>query len=174
MGNGAGTTDQRAWLRLSGLTILAACITAIVAYKSLDVSSLHGRLSVPPLYDDVSHFLDAVRWMNAAEGQGILASVWDLLYHHASFATLVAAIGIRLFPASFAGPYLVHAVAVFAFLLWIIWLVWRRPVPRDRGVSGRGGLRAGGVAHGHRGASGSALGPRHWPFRRGHRLPRRA
>lgn len=124
----AGTADQNAWPRISGLVILAACITAIVASRSLEASRLHGRLSVPPLYDDVSYFLDAVRWMNAAKGQSIFASVWDLLHDHAPFSTLVAVIGLALFPGSFIGPYLVHAVVVFAFLLGIVWLVRRRPV----------------------------------------------
>ena len=44
------------------------------------------------------------------------ASLWDLLRQHAPFSTLVAIIGFALFPGSFIGPYLVHAVAVFAFL----------------------------------------------------------
>nr|WP_249806235.1 hypothetical protein [Bradyrhizobium sp. 1] len=128
LGNRAETTDQRTWLRLSGLVILAACLTAIVASRSLEASRLHSRLSVPPLYDDVSYFLDAVRWMNAAGDQSIFASIWDLLRQHAPFSTLVAIIGLGLFPGSYTGPYLVHAVVVFAFLLGIVWLVWRRPV----------------------------------------------
>lgn len=120
-------TDQNAWLRLSALVILAACVTIIVASRSIEVSRLHGRLSVPPLYDDISYFLDAARWMNAARDQSIFASLWDLLRQHAPFSTLVAIIGLGLFLGSFIGPYLVHAVVVFAFLLGIIWLVWRRP-----------------------------------------------
>ncbi|WP_035967945.1 hypothetical protein [Bradyrhizobium sp. YR681] len=115
-------------MRIAGLVILAACITAIVASRSLEASQLHGRLSVPPLYDDVSYFLDAIRWMNAASDRSIFASAWDMLHHHAPFSTLVAAIGLALFPGSFIGPYLVHAAVVFAFLLGIVWLVWRRPV----------------------------------------------
>ncbi|WP_441233049.1 hypothetical protein [Bradyrhizobium sp. 930_D9_N1_4] len=120
--------DQNNWLRISGLVILAACITAIVASRSIEASTLQGRLSVPPLYDDVSYFLDAVRWMNAATDRSIFASVWALLHDHAPFSTLVAVIGLALFPGSFIGPYLVHAVIVFVFLLGIVWLVWHRPV----------------------------------------------
>ncbi|MCP3393648.1 hypothetical protein NLM27_33350 [Bradyrhizobium sp. CCGB12] len=115
-------------MRISGLVILAAAITAIVASRSIESSQLHGRLSVPPLYDDVAYFLDAVRWTNAAKDESIFSSVWDLLHHHAPFSTLVAAAGLWLFPGSFVGPYLVHAVAVFGFLLGIIWLARRRPV----------------------------------------------
>ncbi|MCK1719738.1 hypothetical protein IVA81_18715 [Bradyrhizobium sp. 141] len=121
-------TDWNAWLRISGLVILAAGITAVVAARSLEASQLHGRLSVPPLYDDVSYFLDAIRWMNAVEDQSIVASVWNLLHDHAPFSTMVALTGLVLFPGSFIGPYLIHAVVVFAFLLGIVWLTWRRPV----------------------------------------------
>jgi hypothetical protein len=126
--NGDGTADRAAWVRLSGLVILAAGIIAIVASRSIEASYLHGRLSVPPLYDDVSYFLDAVRWMNAAKGESIVASIWSMLHDHAPFSTLVAVIGLALFPGSFIGPYLVHAVVVFAFLLGIVWLTWRRSV----------------------------------------------
>ena len=59
--NKAGTTDRATWLRISGLVILALGVTAIVASRSIEASHLHGRLSVPPLYDDVSYFLDAAR-----------------------------------------------------------------------------------------------------------------
>jgi len=121
-------TDWNAWLRIAGLVLLASGITAIVASRSLEASRLHGRLSVPPLYDDVSYFLDAIRWMNAVGDQGIAASAWTLLHDHAPFSTMVAITGFALFPGSFIGPYLVHAVVVFAFLLGIVWLAWRRPV----------------------------------------------
>jgi hypothetical protein len=120
--------DRSAWLRLSGLVLLAACLTAIVAWRSIEASQLHGRLSVPPLYDDVSYFFSAVRWTNAASDRSIFASLWDLLRQHAPFSTLVAIIGFALFPGSYIGPYLVHAVAVFAFLFGIIWLLRGRPV----------------------------------------------
>lgn len=113
---------------MSGLAILALGITAIVASRSLEASYLHGRLSAPPLYDDISYFLDAVRWTNAAKDQSIFVSLWDLLRQHAPFSSLVAIIGLGLFPGSFIGPYLVHAVVVLAFLLGIVWLIWRRPV----------------------------------------------
>ncbi|PIT00117.1 hypothetical protein TSA1_04565 [Bradyrhizobium nitroreducens] len=123
-----GRTDWGAWLRIAGLVILASGITAVVASRSLDASRLHGRLSVPPLYDDVSYFGDAVRWVNAFGSRGVAGSISDLLHHHAPFSTLVAATGFWLFPETYVGPYLVHAAIVFGFLIGIVWLVRRRPV----------------------------------------------
>ncbi|TQF38525.1 hypothetical protein UNPF46_16530 [Bradyrhizobium sp. UNPF46] len=121
-------TDWGARLRIAGLVILASGITAVVASRSLDASRLHGRLSVPPLYDDVSYFGDAVRWVNAFGSRGVAGSISDLLHHHAPFSTLVAATGFWLFPETYVGPYLVHAAIVFGFLIGIVWLVRRRPV----------------------------------------------
>jgi hypothetical protein len=126
--NGTGTTNRNAWIRLSVLVALAALVAAVVADKAIALSRLHGRLSIPPIYDDVSYFVDATRWMNATASRGILGSVWDLLHHHAPFSTLVDAIGFRVFPGSYVGPYFVNAVLLFGFLLGIIWLTWRRPV----------------------------------------------
>jgi hypothetical protein len=68
-------TDWNAWLRISGLVILASGITAVIVARSLEASQLHRRLSVPPLYDDVSCFLDAVRSMNAVD-DAFAVSVW--------------------------------------------------------------------------------------------------
>ena len=120
-------TDWSAWLPIAGLVLLASGITVIVASRSLAASRLHGRLSVPPLYDDVSYFSDAIRWMNAFGSRGVAGSIWDVLHHHAPFSTLVAATGLRLFPETYVGPYLVHAVIVFGFLIGVLWLDRRRP-----------------------------------------------
>lgn len=127
MGTETETEDRNARIRLTGLIALALVLTAVVAYRALEASSLHGRLSVPPLYDDVSYFISAVQWTQAAGSRSLAASVWHLMQNHAPFSTLVAAIGFRLVPDSYVGPYLVNAVFVFAFLLGIIWLTWKRP-----------------------------------------------
>jgi hypothetical protein len=128
MGSGAEKKSENPWLRFGSLLVFALLFTAIVANRSLELSSQHGRLSVPPTYDDVVYFLDAARWLNAAPGQSVTAGIWGLLRQHAPFSTLVAAIGLSLFPDGYVGPYLVHAVIVFAFLVGIIWLTWKRPV----------------------------------------------
>src|SRR5512135_499859 len=93
-----GTRNRQPWLRLGGLVVLALLLPAAVAYRALELSSLHGRLSVPPLYDDVAYFLDAAKWLNAAGSESVVASILGLLHQHAPFSTLVAAIGFRLFP----------------------------------------------------------------------------
>jgi hypothetical protein len=125
--DGSGATDRNAWARLSGLIVLAALITAIVAYKSLEASRLNGRLAAPPIYDDVAYFIDAITWRHGFESRGLIGNILSLLHQHAPFSTLVAAIGFRFAPDGYVGPYLVNAVFVLAFLLALICLTWKRP-----------------------------------------------
>lgn len=125
--NRAATADHDAWLRISGLAILALGIAAIIALRSLEASHLHGRLSVPPIYDDVVYFIDAITWQHGFESRSFAGNALSLLRQHAPFSTLVAAIGFCLVPNSYVGPYLVNAAFVLAFLLALICLTWRRP-----------------------------------------------
>lgn len=125
--NKSGTADRNIWMSISGLVILAAVISAIVAYKSLQASHLNGRLAAPPIYDDVSYFIDAIGWQHQLESRPLADSVLSLLHQHAPFSTLVAAVGFSLVPKGYEGPYLVNGVFVIAFLLAIIGLTWRRP-----------------------------------------------
>ncbi len=121
-------TNPNSWIRFGGLLVLALLLTAAVAWRAIELSILQGRLSVPPLYDDVSYFVEAARWLNAMKTQGLIADVSGLMLTHAPFSTLAAAIGLRLFPAGYVGLYIMHAAAVFGFLLGVIWLTRARPV----------------------------------------------
>jgi hypothetical protein len=109
------------------MILLATVLFALVTYRALDLSSRFGRLSVSPLYDDVVYMLDAVKWMNASASRSFAGDVLALLKQHAPFSSLVAAIGLRLFPGGYAGPYLVSSLVVLAFLLGLVWLTRTRP-----------------------------------------------
>jgi len=108
--------------------VLAVILTAVTASLSLRLAQQFGRLSVPPLYDDVVYFLAAVQWLNAAATHGIAANLYGLLQQHAPFATLTAIIGFTLLPDGYAGPYAVNSLIILAFLLGIARLTWRRPL----------------------------------------------
>lgn len=122
-----GTGTAKPWPRLLSLIALAGVLTAAIAYRALELSMQIGRLSLPPLYDDVSYFVDGAKWLNAVKSQSLIADVSGLVHSHAPFSTLAAAIGLRLMPDGYAGLYVVHAAWVGAFLLGIVWLTWRRP-----------------------------------------------
>ena len=107
-----------------GLALILAAITASLSL--LRLAEQFGRLSVPPLYDDVSYFLAAAQWLDAAPSHGIAANVYGLLHQHAPFSTLTAAIGLFLHPDGYLGPYAINAVIILAFLFGLAGLLWRR------------------------------------------------
>jgi hypothetical protein len=115
----------RAAVKVSTIVVLTAALCALIGYVSLAASFDHGHLSVPPLYDDVSYFADAARWLAAAPMRSLGSNLHALLDQHAPFTTLTSAIGLSFVPRGYAGPYLVNVVLVGAFMLAIARLVWR-------------------------------------------------
>jgi hypothetical protein len=111
--------------RVAAVVGLVVILTAITASLSLRLAEQFGRLSVPPLYDDVEYFLAAARWLNAAPSHGFAANLYGLLHQHAPFSTLSAVIGFTLRPDSFLGPYAINAVIILVFLLGVARLLWR-------------------------------------------------
>jgi hypothetical protein len=112
---------------VAAVVALAGALTAVTAFLSLRLAQQFGRLSVPPLYDDVSYFVAAARWLDAAPTHGLAANLYGLLQQHAPFSTLTAIVGFTLVPDSYLGPYAVNAVVILAFLLGIARLTWQRP-----------------------------------------------
>ena len=113
--------------RVAAVIGLALTLAAIIAFLSLRLAKQFGRLSVPPLYDDVSYFVEAARWLSAVQINGIAANLGGLLHQHAPFSSLTAIIGLILIPEGYVGPYVINAVILLAFLLGIAHLTWRRP-----------------------------------------------
>jgi hypothetical protein len=114
--------------RIAAVAALAAGLTAVTAFLSLMLAKQIGRLSVPPLYDDVSYFVAAAKWLNAVQINGVAANLGGLLHQHAPFSTLTAIIGLVLAPDGYVGPYAINAAILLAFLLGIAHLTWRRPL----------------------------------------------
>ncbi len=112
--------------RIAAVIGIAVILTAVTATFSLKLAEQLGRLSVPPLYDDVVYFVAAVQWLNEAPSHGIAENVYGLLHQHAPFSTLTAAIGFSLRPDGYLGPYAINAVIILAFLLGLAGLLWRR------------------------------------------------
>ena len=113
--------------RVAAVIGLALTLAAIIAFLSLRLAKQFGRLSVPPLYDDVSYFVEAARWLSAVQINGIAANLGGLLHQHAPFSSLTAIIGLILIPEGYVGPYAINADILLAFLLGIAHLTWRRP-----------------------------------------------
>jgi hypothetical protein len=118
----------RVAVKASAVVVLTAALCAIVGCINLAASFDRGQLSIPPLYDDVSYFVDAARWLSAAPMRSLAANLYALLDQHAPFTTLTSAIGLSVEPRGYVGPYLVNVVLVAAFMLAIAGLVWHLPI----------------------------------------------
>jgi hypothetical protein len=114
--------------RVVAVVGLAVVLTVVTASLSLRLSEQFGRLSVPPLYDDVAYFVSAIRWLNQVPSRGVVANILGLLHQHAPFSTLMAAIGFYFRPQDYLGPYAINAVVILAFLLGVARLLWSRPL----------------------------------------------
>jgi hypothetical protein len=118
--------------RIAGKAIFVLALTVLlsgfITDVSLTLSFENGRLSVPPLYDDVVYFVEAARWLSAAATRSIGADLYALLDQHAPFATLVAVIGLAFMPGGYVGPYVVNAAVIAAFLAGIAYLIRHRLV----------------------------------------------
>ncbi len=115
----------RAKASLIGPLIFA--LTAIITTTGLHQSLRTGRLSVPPLYDDVSYFAAAAQWLANLSSRSISASLYALLDQHAPFATWTAIVGFLLTPDSYVGHYAINFLFVGGFLLGIARLAWHAP-----------------------------------------------
>jgi hypothetical protein len=57
--------------RVAAVIGLALVLAAITAFLSLRLAKQFGRLSVPPLYDDVSYFVEAARWLTRCKSTAL-------------------------------------------------------------------------------------------------------
>jgi hypothetical protein len=114
--------------RTGVVATLVLTLSVMITYVSIRLSFKIGRLSVPPLWDDVSYFIAATRWLSAAGNRWFGESLYALLDQHAPFSTLTAIIGFTLIPDGYIGPYAVNGVIIAAFLLGIARCVWHLSV----------------------------------------------
>ena len=101
-----------------GLTFLMLLKTAVV----INNSYLYGRLAMPPVYDDVAYFNDALARVNVFRLEGLRAVIAGLITSppHAPYSTLAAFVGFGISGGHRAAPYVMNAVAVAA--LTMFWL----------------------------------------------------
>ncbi len=102
-----------------GLTLLFLLKTAIL----INDSYLFGRLALPPVYDDVSYFVDALQRIDVFRAAGLRGVIAGLIASppHAPYSTLAAFVSFMVSGDALAAPYVMNALAVVAFtLLWLV------------------------------------------------------
>jgi len=88
--------------------------------------ALYGRLSVPPPYDDVYYFVDALERMRIFLDQGLYGFMQNLVNTppHAPYSTLSAMLAFLFGGPYVAGPYLMNGVAM-ALLSAMVFVLFR-------------------------------------------------
>src|SRR5258708_14132814 len=86
--------------------------------------AIYGRLAMPPVYDDVSSFVDALERMRIFLDQGLSGLLRNLISSppHAPYSTIAALLAF-LFGGPFpAGPYYMNAVSMAVLTGMLFWL----------------------------------------------------
>ena len=99
-------------------------IVAVAMKTALLIADAHvyGRLAIPPVYDDVSYFYDALTHVDEFQAGGLRAVINGLIASppHAPYSTLSALLGFLISGNSVTSPYVMNAVAIF--FLTLVWI----------------------------------------------------
>lgn len=102
-------------------------IAAAFTYFNISQSIVRGKLSLPPVYDDVSYLLQGAIWVNAFR-EGGLGELISAPIAHSPVMVLIAFVGFLLFGFKVWAPYAVNGILVFGILLGLDLLARKLPV----------------------------------------------
>jgi hypothetical protein len=108
------------------VVIAAAIVTPLVVLES----TRSGRLTCPPVFDDVAYMLDAASRARTLEQFGLSAFARELVSWppHAPVSSAMAGAAIALFGHVNWGPYAMNALVVSAWLGLMVYIFRSRPV----------------------------------------------
>jgi hypothetical protein len=117
------------------VTVWIAClvIMAIRTAALIRHSYQYGRLSGPPVYDDVTYFHDAMSRLQFAYRDGLGRLIHDMVVTppHAPWSTTAAMLGFSLSGGELYAPYVVNAVAVWILLASVVTIL---PLPATAAI----------------------------------------
>jgi hypothetical protein len=110
---------QHVWLTAATLGALFTIKFGIL----MNGSVIFGRLAVPPLYDDVYYFVDALERVRLLEGSGLWAVISNAIAAppHAPYSTIAAGLAFLVI-----GPYPAAAYFMNVVSLFLITMFWTR------------------------------------------------
>jgi hypothetical protein len=95
---------------------LSTFVVTFIAAFALRVSLARGRLSIPPIYDDVVYLYWSQQILHAPPHSSIFSVLYQMLDQHSPLTTLFGVVGYTLFEAGDVGPYIVAATALVPFV----------------------------------------------------------
>lgn len=102
-------------------------IAAAFTYFNISQSIVRGKLSLPPVYDDVSYLLQGAIWVNAFREGGI-GELISAPIAHSPVMVVIAFVGFLLFGFKVWAPYAVNGILVFGILLGLDLLARKLPL----------------------------------------------
>jgi len=105
--------------------LLVYTLKAVILMRG---GTLYGRLAIPPPYDDVTYFVDAMERVRIFFDRGLYGFIQSLISNppHAPYSTIAAAVAFLLGGPNVAGPYIMNAV-VAAVLSAMLFRSFRLP-----------------------------------------------
>src|SRR5258708_8879076 len=112
----------------------AALVVLIILLKAailLFRGETYGRLAIPPVYDDVTYFVDGLERVTAFEAGGLRALMISLIHSppHSPYATFGAFFGFLITDNSTIAPYAFNAVAIASLTALLLALFEVRLLP---------------------------------------------
>jgi hypothetical protein len=91
----------------------------------------YGRLAIPPVYDDITYFVDALERIVVFKTAGLHALISGLVHSppHSPYATIGAFFGFLITDTSIIAPYAFNAVAIAALTTILLALFEVRRLP---------------------------------------------
>jgi hypothetical protein len=116
--------EQSPWKVRAAIGLGILFVFVIVMVKATVLvrhGEINGRLAIPPPYDDVVYFTDALERLQIFHRNGLPALLTNLAQQlpHAPYSTAAAFVAFQFGGVSQKGPYLVNAVAIALLLAFL-------------------------------------------------------
>lgn len=112
--------------------LLAAGLAFLFTLMALQWSFTHGRLAVPPTFDDITYFCDAIERLRLfyTDGLAALAKNYIAVPPHAPLSTGLAFVAFLLFGVHEWAPYALNGILIFILFLFALRLTSDLTLPR--------------------------------------------
>jgi hypothetical protein len=121
---GSAKKSENAYFYLL-IPLLIYTLKAVVLMRG---GAIYGRLAIPPPYDDVTYFEDAVERVRIFFDQGFYGYIESLIRNppHAPYSTIAASVAFLFGGPNLAGPYILNGVMA-ALLSSLLFRLFRLP-----------------------------------------------
>src|SRR5258708_31903325 len=116
--------NEKTYLSLL-VPLLVYTLKAIILMRG---AAMYGRRAIPPPFDDVSYFVDAMERVRVFFNSGLSGFINSLIRNppHAPYSTIAASIAFLFGGARLAGPYFMNGIAA-ALLSALLFRLFRLP-----------------------------------------------